>query len=454
MHGCQWQMPDGTIAGCYAKDVAEKVAVRAYPQGFESHYWHPARLEEPLKLKEPSGIFLDSMADLMGHWVPTEQITQVLDVCRRATQHTFFLLTKNAPRLLDFEFPDNVWVGVSSPPDWMFGKRLTQQQQAAMLNRTMKVLTNVKAKIRWISFEPLSWDLSGIIKQYPGTLQWAVIGGASNGRHEFPPSLDDLLELLKVLDVDRVPVFYKGNMRTLPYTVENWRESFPKSRQIIEMKVQELDLPDHDLPWLAFVPVAPPPLAILPPTTIATFHAVEKHWNAKLQVWQEPHVYIGRTDFRNQLKESIWRNPYPISASLPREACVEKYRTYITERLIKEPDLVFELEKLRGKILVCWCKNTKSSGLPCHGDVLLELLGEAQTPLSADERRILVNAERNRSGIAIDGQREIARQLEKRGLLRWVQSADSETIGRMGDIYAITDEGVKALPSQQQLQLL
>lgn len=254
MHGCQWEMPSGDIAECYAKTVAERVAQAAYPQGFEHHYWHPGRLKEPGRVKEGAGIFIDSMADLMGHWVPAEQIQQVLDVCRDNPQHTFQLLTKNAPRLMDFDFPDNVWTGVSSPPDWMFGKRLTRKQQAAMLHRTMKVLSEVKSKVRWISFEPLSWDCSEIAAQYPGVLNWAVIGAASNGRIEYPPAADDLLALLDVLDRDGTAVFYKGNMRTLPLTAADWREEFPDAlfapRRYRGYEREEL--PDTDFGWEAY----------------------------------------------------------------------------------------------------------------------------------------------------------------------------------------------------------
>lgn len=228
-HACEWEMPDGTVAGCYAKLVAERVAQEHYPQGFEAHYFHPKRLVEPARQKQPVGIFLDSMADAMGHWVDAAEIKQVLDVCRNTPQHIYFLLTKNAPRLLDFEFPDNVWTGVSSPPDWMFGKRLSRKQQEAMLHRTMKVLNEVKSKVRWISFEPLSWDCSDIIAEYPGVLQWAVVGGASNGPREFPPSLTDLVRLLTVLDDQNVPTFYKGNLHTLPWASTHWREDFPTS---------------------------------------------------------------------------------------------------------------------------------------------------------------------------------------------------------------------------------
>jgi len=39
--------------------------------------------------------------------------------------------------------------------------------------------------------------------------------------------------------------------------------------------------------------------------------------------------------------------------------------------LFYNPELLKELEKLRGKILGCWCKPKA-----CHGDVIIELLDE------------------------------------------------------------------------------
>jgi len=123
-HGCQWRMPDGSIAECYAKTIAERVAQDFYPDGFESHYWHPDRLDEPSKVRKPSRIFIDSMSDLLGTWVPRDQIIAVLEVCAQNPQHSFQLLTKNAPAIEQWVFPANVWVGVSSPPDFMCGKQL------------------------------------------------------------------------------------------------------------------------------------------------------------------------------------------------------------------------------------------------------------------------------------------------------------------------------------------
>jgi len=230
-HGCQWTMPDGKTAICYADSAASGIAKAAYPEGFAHHYWHPERLEEPLKVKEPSGIFLDSMSDLMGAWVPTEQIQQVLDICEKAHWHTFQLLTKNSPRLKQFDFPPNAWVGCSSPPDFMFGKPLDRKQQMAMLERSLTCLAQENVPVRWMSFEPLSWDCSSIVRRFAGVLKWAVIGAASNGRNYYPPKKSDLLALLWVLDAQKCRVFFKGNLRSLPWAANHWREEFPDWRQ-------------------------------------------------------------------------------------------------------------------------------------------------------------------------------------------------------------------------------
>jgi len=213
-HGCEWIMPDGTIAECYAKTVANRVAQSAYQHGFEHHYWYPERLNEPLELKTPAKIFLDSMSDLMGAWVPDEQINQVLDVCRRAHWHTFQLLTKNAPRLLKFDFPPNVWVGVSAPPSFMFGKPLSLHQQQRMVRRQAQILSHVNVPVKWMSVEPLSFDISPMLRSCG--LQWVVIGAASNGAKTYQPTVYWVRNLLRILDTQHIPVFFKGNLKWEP----------------------------------------------------------------------------------------------------------------------------------------------------------------------------------------------------------------------------------------------
>lgn len=227
-HRCRWTMPDGSVAICYAEEIAKKFTT-GYPLGFEHSYWRPQNLSEPLKLKEPAKIFLDSMSDLFGHWVEDSQINQILDVCKQADWHVFQSLTKNAPKLLKFKFPKNVWVGASSPPDSMMGKPLQRHQQEAMLERILQTLTQVRKDngvVTWISFEPLSWDVSELVAKYPLALRWSVIGAATNGPKVYQPNPDHVQNLLDVLDNQNVPVFFKGNLWGNP-AAKVWREYFP-----------------------------------------------------------------------------------------------------------------------------------------------------------------------------------------------------------------------------------
>lgn len=100
----------------------------------------------------------------------------------------------------------------------------------------------------------------------------------------------------------------------------------------------------------------------------------------------ENNVYIGRKGIvfvedketgkksRYPKEDSLWANPYKIDKNTSREQVIEKYHQYIINKIEKE-NLYFELEKLRGKNLGCWCKEPGPNIL-CHGDVLVELLNK------------------------------------------------------------------------------
>lgn len=225
MHGCTWQMPDGSIAQCYAKKIAEGLARGAYPQGFEHHYWREHVLREPLKEKNPGKIFVGSMADLFGHWVPADQIRQVISVMEQAHWHTFQTLSKYPVRLPEFNpFPPNVWVGVSLPAGQLMSEAGEKRALLAYLGR----LAQVKASVRFMSVEPLWFDAGQIfeawIKQH-GRLpfEWVIIGAATNGTKKFQPDPKWVSGLLKLLDEQHIPVFFKGNLDWNPR-----REEFPE----------------------------------------------------------------------------------------------------------------------------------------------------------------------------------------------------------------------------------
>ena len=230
-HGCQWTMPDGKVAICYADTVASGVAQKAYPEGFDHHYWKPDLLGKPLNVKTPSKIFVGSMADVFGHWVPDEQIEAVLDVCRQAHWHTFQFLTKNAKRLTNFSYPPNVWLGVSVPPSEMFGKPLTLDQQKRWYTVALNCLCKTDARIKWTSIEPLSWDCSGVLEKFRREIHWAVIGAATRRRKAYQPDSGVFSAVLDTLHLNGVPIFYKGNIsQELAHNLSGqWLEQFPET---------------------------------------------------------------------------------------------------------------------------------------------------------------------------------------------------------------------------------
>lgn len=245
LHGCTWKMPDGSVTQCYAKTVAEGVASPAYPEGFEHHYWRPDQLTAPLSVKKPAGIFVGSMADLFGYWVAKEQIQSVLDTMRHADWHIFQTLSKNPKRLPEFSpFPSNVWVGASVPA----GHQMKAEGAVRATQFYLKYLAEVKATVRFMSIEPLWFDVAEAFEQYIDTitswgkprrlpLEWVIIGAASNGRTYYQPDPAHLAKLLQVLNTHHIPVFYKGNLEQSPR-----REEFPATRQMSIFELPGVEL--------------------------------------------------------------------------------------------------------------------------------------------------------------------------------------------------------------------
>jgi protein gp37 len=182
---------------CYAERMAKRLHAMGQPNyanGFKLAL-HPQALEIPLSWKKPQVIFVNSMSDLFHKDVPVDFVQQVFDVMRRASWHTFQVLTKRSERLLqlssEIDWPDNVWMGVSvENQDYTF--------RIDHLRRT-------GAKIKFLSLEPLlgplsNLDLSGI--------NWAIVGGES-GPGARPILEEWAIEIKDQCRAARVPFFFK-----------------------------------------------------------------------------------------------------------------------------------------------------------------------------------------------------------------------------------------------------
>lgn len=101
----------------YRSDKNYEVTKAPYPFGFKPTFYRE-RLDIPKRWTRPRNIFVCSMADLFGEWVPDEWIKAVLDACRKAPQHRYLFLTKNPDRYDDLEnkgiitdADQNFWLG-------------------------------------------------------------------------------------------------------------------------------------------------------------------------------------------------------------------------------------------------------------------------------------------------------------------------------------------------------
>ncbi len=90
--------------------------VKPYPYYFDPTF-HRYKLDEPQRWKKPRTIFVCSMADLFGDWVPLEWIQEVFAACRKAPQHRYLFLTKNPKRYMELKLkgklPKQHWYGTS-----------------------------------------------------------------------------------------------------------------------------------------------------------------------------------------------------------------------------------------------------------------------------------------------------------------------------------------------------
>ncbi len=196
---------------CYARDIA----TRFYPQKFTPSFL-PDRLSAPANTKVPNlsgiddpelrmakrNVFVCSMADLFGKWVPTAWIDAVLQQAWDNPQWTFLFLTKFPVRMAEFEFPKNSWIGT------------TVDKQYAV-SRAEKAFTKIRMGgyegIAWLSCEPMMEKLTFSSLDM---FDWVVMGGSSKSTQtpEHKPEFswtNHLYNQAKALDL---PVYMKTNL--------------------------------------------------------------------------------------------------------------------------------------------------------------------------------------------------------------------------------------------------
>ena len=187
---------------CYARDIAN----RFYEQKFEPSFY-PGRLDLPRNTKVPEraiddiaykNVFTCSMADLFGRWVPDEWINQVFLTVYDNPQWNFLFLTKFPKRMINFDHPENAWLGASVDCQ-------------ARVKSAEDAFENVKSGTKWLSIEPMLEPLKFTRLHL---FDWIVIGGASksNNTPEWTPPFDWVVDLHNQARKAGCKIYHKDNL--------------------------------------------------------------------------------------------------------------------------------------------------------------------------------------------------------------------------------------------------
>lgn len=199
-HGCDY---------CYARAIATSRDMAAYyPAGF-TPLFHHERLDAPANTPVPARavddaahgrVFVCSMADLFGAWVPQEWIDQVVASTVANPQWEYLYLTKFPQRYDRLQLPASGWIGAS----------VDEQHRAEPTLAAMRKISGVKVK--WLSLEPL---LAPITFSSLEGIDWIVIGAqsANPGQNEaFAPPFEWVADLVSIARRDGCKVWLKTNL--------------------------------------------------------------------------------------------------------------------------------------------------------------------------------------------------------------------------------------------------
>ncbi|MBC9713297.1 DUF5131 family protein [Streptomyces sp. TRM66268-LWL] len=159
LHGCSY---------CYAREITLRFK-QVNPAGF-TPLLHHERLGAPANTKIPEQhrddpawrrVFVCSMADLYGRWVPESWVLQVHSAMLANPQWEYLLLTKFPARYNKVELPQSAWVGTS----------VDEQKRVRIAEDAFRKIDNVKVK--WLSIEPLTEPLEF---SDLSMFDWIVIG--------------------------------------------------------------------------------------------------------------------------------------------------------------------------------------------------------------------------------------------------------------------------------------
>ena len=210
-----------------------KHAKSPYPCGFAPTL-HEYRLDEPQRWKKPRTIFVCSMADLFGDWVPEDWIMEVFAACKKAMQHKYLFLTKNPARYLELGkrdmLPDydNFWFGttVEKPTQKFF------YETPFFTNKLRSHSYGI-----FLSIEPIMSDFPvqrSFVRSVEGdapsdtqnAVDWFIVGAETgNRKNKTIPKREWIDHIAETGRNCGIPVFMKESLRSI--MGDDFKQEFP-----------------------------------------------------------------------------------------------------------------------------------------------------------------------------------------------------------------------------------
>lgn len=176
--------------------------VKPYPYSFDPTF-HRYKLDEPQRWKKPRTIFVCSMADLFGDWVPDEWIADVFKACDAAPWHRYLFLTKNPTRYC--KIANDGWL--PDAENFWYGSTITRKGES-FFNRS----------IHWnafVSIEPLLEPLDVGIGSF-GCAEWVIVGAETgNRKSKIAPKREWVENIVEAAQITGMKVFMKDSLREL-----------------------------------------------------------------------------------------------------------------------------------------------------------------------------------------------------------------------------------------------
>lgn len=170
-----------------------------FPFGFEPTF-HKYRLDEPQRDKHPRMIFVCSMGDLFGPWVPDEWIHAVFDACEAAPWHLYMFLTKYPERYSKLYKAGRL----PKKENWWYGSTITDSE-GRRFPGTISLNT-------FLSIEPLHEYLGVGLGSFGGD-KWIIVGAETGNRKgKIIPEKAWVDNIVQAARITRAAVFMKDSL--------------------------------------------------------------------------------------------------------------------------------------------------------------------------------------------------------------------------------------------------